>query len=813
MAVEFQDKYLGDVVRLLAASSKIYLPFQVDSGQSSVAPFGYNQTTSAFQTFWNVTTTDGTDVKMVAMMNGTLSLNEVNSKQFVLVVQQPVTQFAWQSKLPSWFPMPYYIFYENIDAAKSRQYLIDYLNANSTALRTVRKNIQAQQPAYASATVESIVDNFLALTVTFPTGTHISIPIEAGTEFAIAETSELHVTMKRKDDFEETRFVDPAIYTEHLSSYFVGLDEHANYDQLTVGFGGIVANGTYHFVFTGGRDGGTTELEYDLEGTIAAASDYDTIIIDTGTYTIANELLINKPITITSLADASAVESDGSPSGFPVFSADGGTGRIMVIIGVTDIVSISRLIIRDANYTHTSPNNGTISCGGAILIEYTDTAYIANCVISNNTIDAALDKSVLSGMSLDNILALVQQHILNHEGIDGSGGGVATYNSSAYIYSNLITNNSCVTRGGGICNAGAGWSVISKNTVISNTARDGGGIAVEIALPKTGSYTNYADNWILSLNFDETMIQQAKSRFVRIYDNIIDTNNSTDDGGGIYASVLSRLLLEGNTITNNTAYGQGGGLRNSYGSPVISTNDTFTNNIANTGNAGMAGGGGIATSSSSLVLKGALVTGNVCLKTFAGGVLFASKEEKDLYMYSSSYTYPISYAIDLGFIEITGSTTLTISITVGPETLDIDWDSILNKVFGVTSASLEIDSDTEIYGNTVAKLDDDTSEDGRKAGGLFVYRYYSDDPNNPILQLSVSVDDVSKIYGNYVNGTADHVTFALTGSDGYSAPSVVNYKIEDFYQDDTGEVHYESYDQDRLSSEYIVDDYLNYETT
>jgi parallel beta-helix repeat protein len=138
--------------------------------------------------------------------------------------------------------------------------------------------------------------------------------------------------------------------------------------------------------------------------------------------------------------------------------------------------------------------------GGAICVDGFDKLLISNCLITNNTASV----------------------------IDGSGGGIALWNSNPRIIGNTISYNSALHGGGILCFES---SPIIENSIIEyNTAIAGGGI-------------------VCNENSNPTITNTT-----------IDNNTATDGaGGGIVCWYSSIPSLYNVTVSNNSAALWGGG--------------------------------------------------------------------------------------------------------------------------------------------------------------------------------------------------------------------------------------------------------------
>lgn len=190
--------------------------------------------------------------------------------------------------------------------------------------------------------------------------------------------------------------------------------------------------------------------------------------------------------------------------------------------------------------------------GGAICVDGFDQLTIANCLITNNIASVA----------------------------DGSGGGIALWNSSPEIMDNFITYNIAQFGGGIQCYESS--PLIENNIIEYNTAEAGGGI-------------------VCNGNSNPTIINAT-----------IENNTATfGNGGGIVSWDSNPSLVDGTIIGNTATWGGGIGCSNSSFSLV---NVTITGNTANLG-------GGINSGNSFLELDSCNFINNEALTSSGGGII------------------------------------------------------------------------------------------------------------------------------------------------------------------------------------------------
>ncbi|WP_285117409.1 right-handed parallel beta-helix repeat-containing protein [Leifsonia sp. fls2-241-R2A-40a] len=97
----------------------------------------------------------------------------------------------------------------------------------------------------------------------------------------------------------------------------------------------------------------------------------------------------------------------------------------------------------------------------------------------------------------------------------------------------------------------------------------------------------YVVTTALSLNawdaWDRSQVAKARTSVITIAKTRVSANHGYDDGGGVYASVLSRVSLASCVIADNRAENMGGGVRLTMGSDATITGCRFTGNASGPG--------------------------------------------------------------------------------------------------------------------------------------------------------------------------------------------------------------------------------------
>lgn len=628
--------------------------------------------------------------------------------------------------LPAWFPQPRLIVYENVDSGDAREAILTLLQDKNVAegarvrIRKARKDpsFNATPEQLAALWLENAIPNGLPLTG----GTRI------GTCGISATADRLEATVKMVDS------LTPAPSIFYNPSYYIALWDAMGWipggnsllplQSNTAG----PAAATGRILFVKKTGSGTPPFSTPAAASptigpaLTAADPADTVLIlDTGTY--AEELVINKPITLMSTSTRKA--TDASPL-FPTVSG-GSVRRPIRVSNVTGgIAHISHLAIINGVAAHIKEKGA----GGGILVERTENSVISSCIVRDCRAEGG------------GIFA------------EGYGGGIGSYHSSPAIVGCLIEKNHAAGRGSGIGAWGYGWPTIFGCTVRSNIAPgstpegnirgDGGGIAITIAVNDIESVKDLEETTreTLASRWNPEKLQRSRRTWARIQDCTIENNQALDDGGGIFISIASNVRVTNTTIKNNKAVHNGGGIRVTMRSELIVIGGRITANESNSDREEdtNAGGGGISSRNTTLVqLRGVTIENNLANGWAGGGVSFISSDEGDF-----RALWPPSPPF--------------------PAPPNFDWNDVLldSAIFDFTRADLEIDLATTIRTNTANMVPDQDTDHG-KGGGLYVLRFRGERRATRLSPLIITGQPVNIQIANVTSLDAtNRATFAGT---------------------------------------------------
>lgn len=285
-------------------------------------------------------------------------------------------------------------------------------------------------------------------------------------------------------------------------------------------------------------------------------------------------------------------------------------------------------------------SNTSDNDGGALYARSVDRMTLSSCTMTGNK---AFDDAGALGVDTVNQFLLEDCLVDGNSAYGDDAGGLFLFslNGSSGLLNSVITNNYCVSNGGGIyLYRLTNYSplTISNCTIANNYARNRGG---GFALYRAGNYSDVTFTaCIVSGNFAHGAGGGLAFRNEDDIDGVISVdrcriagNTSVYNGGGVYFSCGDDGLLRitNSTIASNTSLNQVGGGVFFYcydtglaAQPLQLENSTVSNNVS----PGPGGGIFFETYYGGLRFANSTISGNQSLYAVGGG-LFVDIEDQD----------------------------------------------------------------------------------------------------------------------------------------------------------------------------------------
>jgi uncharacterized repeat protein (TIGR01451 family) len=341
---------------------------------------------------------------------------------------------------------------------------------------------------------------------------------------------------------------------------------------------------TYCVATTGGSYPGCTLVFINIQTAVDAANGLETIKVAQGTYAgvnarpapagyfgpggnITQALYITKTVFIQG-GYTTTNWTTPDPVAHPTTLDAQGQGRVVLIAG--DITpTLAGLRLTNGNATNLggfdnsdNPPPDALDVGGGVYI-LNATATLSNSWVTNNAAntDPLLPYSAGGGIYLDSSPStLYANTVATNTAQDG--GGIALYLSTGSVSYNSIYGNSLYDGGygGGIYLDGSNFALIDHNTIMTNSASDGNGGGVGMS---NAALITLADNIIVS-NTASSLSGSGAGVFLlltsaTLQNNIIADNQAGGYGPGVYIGAGSTIDLFHNTLARN-AGGEGSGV-------------------------------------------------------------------------------------------------------------------------------------------------------------------------------------------------------------------------------------------------------------
>ncbi len=270
--------------------------------------------------------------------------------------------------------------------------------------------------------------------------------------------------------------------------------------------------------------------------------------------------------------------------------------------------------------------------GGGIRVAISE-AIISDSVITRNSL--AFGAGVQSDASTVSIIDTVVSKNRSVTGL-GIGGGIHNNAGKLSLLRTRVVDNEALTGGGihsteqSVFGGAVGEAEIVDSTISGNAATHGGGI-YNLGVPLTIVETTIDQNTAVSAGGG---LLNAGAGEVHVERSTFSNNSSQSDGGGIYNATGGTVVVTNSTLSGNEAGYFGGGIFNVHtGSLVELHHSTVVQNRANVAFSDFGFGGGIYLSNGThAMLDQTIVAGNIWaagsprwsdIETDAGGSLTA----------------------------------------------------------------------------------------------------------------------------------------------------------------------------------------------
>ncbi len=203
----------------------------------------------------------------------------------------------------------------------------------------------------------------------------------------------------------------------------------------------------------------------------------------------------------------------------------------------------------------------------------------------NLTTTAILDGFTISGGNSDGVWP--------HQ----AGGGVFNDGASPTINNCSFTGNTVTDSGGGIYNKGFSTPNISNSTFFENSSKYGGGISNANSSPNvnncsfSGNYASWNGGGVRNNDFSTTPS----------FTNCTFSGNYAGNGGGIFTSQSTAIVVTNCLFINNSTQYDGGGMYIASCSPTVA-NCTFSQNTASRNGGGIIISGAFSPSISNTIV-------------------------------------------------------------------------------------------------------------------------------------------------------------------------------------------------------------------
>ena len=765
-----------------------------------------------FNRGWRLITPAGNALNnLLAMFTGTIILRRDGGRmQLTLRPEFTTFHLALRHMRVEFLNVPALVAYDNIDLSATRAVLSALLTSHPDLAHTSLEHANAQSEAgYVDWT--ALISDFFLDGISADESP-FAITVTAGIQIAVMDTSSQHTPRKeativlksgRLPGAADGVYLNPSFYARGWPDYFADLGggpdaAHVMLRELMVVSWAPESNHHFRYVSQSGSTSGDfsdpSRPSRTIRDALAAADPHDTVVIlDIGTYR-EDEIIIDKPVTVTGLSTRNATDDTVAADEFP--RIDGRNSHRVVRVDdpeMDGLVCLRSLTIENGQTRDLDSANKGYFGGAGVLINNHEKTLIENCFITENQTEhdprpAINVYSMLSRITdsakhraiellLDNMSpglgAANLRNIPDYSHMAQSfGAGVSIVYSSPYILRNRFTRNiTSGGRGGGIGVALYSWPCIEGNLLDHNQAgppnrRDGGAIGCCVALPdqqgpevrSSGLLDDLFDyindhvtlsdlpNPLPFLTLSDAEMKKAIRNAIYpilkrfIADRLPHWFSATSLGN----ARSKNIYIIDNRILNNTARDDGGAVYQSIMSQAYLVGNELRHNRALLG----AGGGVRTTMASNSVLVDNLIENNASnhdrRPTNSGGGGIAARNVQ-LEIRGGRIAENTANEFAGGGIYFNASD----AGGLGIEEISI-FHAILTVAYHFRSAELSVDRNVEITANTA------TGSHG-KGGGIYVYRY--DVVETPTLQVEVA--DYARVVTSNSGGPAGADNFTL----------------------------------------------------
>lgn len=247
------------------------------------------------------------------------------------------------------------------------------------------------------------------------------------------------------------------------------------------------------------------------------------------------------------------------------------------------------------------------------------------------------------GLLIENGCVIVADNMIAGNISNNWGGGVRVEDAHATLTRNTILRNAAESwSGGGVYVTGSSETVLTYNTISTNTAAYGGGVYLNYAAPGSFQHNVISGNealdgagvsmrQTLAEDFSNNLISRnhafeegggiyVQGGWVALRSNTV-SENEANDGAGIYLWDVHSANIEHNVVSANRATGQGGGFYHERGAGSRLVGNILLGNEAQ-GGAGLY----LCPFSPGMWLEGNWILSNTALGK-GGGVLLANNTD------------------------------------------------------------------------------------------------------------------------------------------------------------------------------------------